>query len=77
MGNKSGKTNIKDIKVTKESDSGRNLEFKNTKTGEELSRAQVVNKIESGEITGAHVRKVNNVKTPCSNPDGKKNNNLG
>ncbi|WP_459202047.1 DUF3892 domain-containing protein [Methanococcus sp. CF] len=77
MGNKSGKTNIKDIKVTKESDSGRNLEFKNTKTGEELSRAQVVKKIKSGEITHAHNRNINGVETPCSNPDGKKSNNLG
>lgn len=65
------------ITVTKESDTGRNLGFHDNKTGENMSRAQFVKKIEQGDIKGYHVRKVNNVKTPVSNPNGRESDNLG
>ena len=42
----------KRITVTKESDSGRNQEFKDNSTGEKMSRAQFVNKIQSDKIKG-------------------------
>lgn len=58
------------IKKTKENSKGRNTHF-------ELPRAQVVKQIEAGILPGYHVRVINGVKTPCSNPDKKKSNNLG
>ncbi len=66
----------KRITVTQESDTGRNKKFHDNKTGEDLTRAQLVRKIEKGEYEDYHVRKINNVKTPVSNPDSSKNNNL-
>jgi hypothetical protein len=67
----------KNVKVTQESDSGRNLRFINKKTGEQMTRAAFVKQIEQGLHPDYHVRKVGDIKTPASNPDGKKNNNLG
>ena len=64
------------IKVTKESDSGRNQRFRDTRNGEEMTRAQFVKQIENGQYPNYHVRKINNIKTPVSNPDETKNNNL-
>jgi len=63
--------------VTRESDSGRNTAFKDTKTNETISRAKLVKEIDKGNYPDYHNRKINNVKTPCSNPDNSKNNNLG
>ena len=67
----------KRIKVTSESDSGRNQVFKDTVTSQEMTRAQFVKQIEQGTYPNYHVREVNGVKTPVSNPDQSENNNLG
>lgn len=64
------------IKVTQESDSGRNERFRDTRTGNEMTRAQFVKKIEAGQYPNYHVRKINKKKTPVSNPDETTNNNL-
>ncbi len=64
------------VKVTQESDSGRNQRFRDTRTGQEMTRAQFVKKIENGQYDNYHVRKINNIKTPVSNPDETTNNNL-
>ncbi len=64
------------IKVTQESDSGRNQRFHDTRTGADMTRAQFVKEIESDQYDNYHVRKINGVKTPVSNPDNTKNNNL-
>lgn len=66
----------KRITVTSESTTGRNLKFHDNKTGDTMSRAQLVRKIEQGQYDNYHVRKINGVKTPVSNPDGKDGNNL-
>ena len=66
----------KRITVTSESDSGRNQKFHDNYTGQDMTRAQLVNKIEGGSYDNYHVRKINNIKTPVSNPDGKEGNNL-
>jgi len=48
------------------------------KTGESMTRAQFVSKIENGEYNDDyHVRIINGIKTPVSNPDKDSNNNLG
>jgi Protein of unknown function (DUF3892) len=67
----------KRIKVTNESDSGRNQVFKDTRTGKEMTREQLVKQIEQGTYPNYHVREVNGIKTPVSNPDQSENNNLG
>lgn len=65
------------LKVTKETDTGRNVGFMDNRTGQEMSRAEVVRRIEQGAYPDYHVRKVNGVKTPASNPDRSEKNNLG
>lgn len=65
------------LKVTRESSTGRNIGFKDAKTGREMTRAETVREIKSGTYDDYHVRKVNGVETPCSNPDRSEKNNLG
>ena len=67
----------KRVSVTNESKSGRNTHFRDNKTGQSMTRAQFVKKIESGSYDNYHVRNINGVKTPVSNPDSKSGNNLG
>lgn len=67
----------KRVTVTQETDSGRNQRFHDNYTGTDMSRAEFVRAIERGEYQNYHVRNVNGVKTPVSDPDGSENNNLG
>lgn len=67
----------KRVTVTSESDSGRNQRFHDNYTGEDMSRRDFVRKIEHGDYGNYHVREINGVKTPVSNPDNSENNNLG
>lgn len=64
------------LTVTEESDSGRNEKFHHNYTGKDLTRSQLVKEIESGKHSDMHVRKINGIKTPVTNPDKTKNNNL-
>ncbi len=66
----------KRVTVTQESDSGRNERFHDNRTGADMTRAQFVRQIESGSYSNYHVRDINGVKTPVSNPDSTTNNNL-
>lgn len=67
----------KRIKVTNESNSGRNQQFHDNYTGDDMTRKQFVDKIRNGDYLNYHVRKINGVDTPVSNPDSSENNNLG
>ena len=67
----------KTITVTRESQTGRNLGFEDSSTGESMTRAQFVKAIERGNYPEYHVREINGVKTPVSNPDDNSRNNLG
>ena len=67
----------KRITVTRESDTGRNQKFRDNYTGKDMTRAQFVKNIEQGNYPNYHVRNVNGVKTPVSNPDDSSGNNLG
>lgn len=68
----------KTVKVTKESKTGRNIAFKDTKNGKEMSRAQFVDEIKKGTYSDDYyVKEVNGIETPVSKPDGKEGNNLG
>lgn len=66
----------KRITVTSESDTGRNLRFHDNYTGRDMNRPEFVREIEGGNYPNYHVRNVNGVKTPVSNPDDSENNNL-
>ena len=41
-----------------------------------MTRGHFVREIERGNCANDHVRDINRIKTPVSNPDGAKNNNL-
>ncbi|MEK7538498.1 MAG: hypothetical protein AAB552_01515 [Patescibacteria group bacterium] len=66
----------KSVVVTVESDSGRNQKFHDNKSGKDMTRSQFVEEIKKGSFPDYHVRKVNGLPTPVSNPDGKAGNNL-
>jgi Protein of unknown function (DUF3892) len=65
------------VSVVGESESGRNTRFRDNQTGREMSRPEFVRRIQDGDYDGYHVRRVNGVPTPASDPDNKKGNNLG
>lgn len=67
----------KRVKTTRESASGRNTNFHDNFTGRDMTRSQFVEAIERGDYSNYHVRNVNGIKTPVSNPDKTRNNNLG
>jgi hypothetical protein len=66
----------KRVTVTRESDTGRNETFHDNVTGRDMTRAEFVRQIESGNYPNYHVREINDVRTPVSNPDSSENNNL-
>lgn len=67
----------KRVSVTRESETGRNIAFHDNRTGEDMSRPQFVRQIEGGRYPDHHIRVINGVKTPASNPDKSTRNNLG
>jgi hypothetical protein len=67
----------KSVRVTEESESGRNLEFHDIKSGKNMTRAGFVKQIEAGDFPDYYVRKMNGLKTPVSMPDSSESNNLG
>jgi hypothetical protein len=64
------------VRVIQESETGRNQQFRDNRTGTIMSRAEFVRQIEAGNYPNYHVREINNVKTPVSNPDSSEANNL-
>lgn len=68
---------MKRISVTDENESGRNEAFHDNSTGRSMSRSALVRSIEGGRYPDYHVRVINGVKTPVSNPDRSEGNNLG
>lgn len=67
---------MKRVSVINENSTGRNTKFKDNKTGNTMSRSEFVKKIKNGQYRNYHVRTINYVKTPCSNPDKLTSNNL-
>ena len=66
----------KSVETIKETATGRNIKFLDKNNGKDMTRLQFVTKIENGQYEGYHIRKINGLKTPVSNPDKKINNNL-
>ncbi|WP_311376165.1 DUF3892 domain-containing protein [Anaerococcus lactolyticus] len=67
---------LKRVKTTSQSTTGRNTHFKDTKSGRYMTRQDFVKAIKAGNYSNYHVRMINGVATPVSNPDKSKNNNL-
>ena len=66
------------VEVIKESSTGRNERFRDTRTGQEMTRNQFIKAIDKGVYGKDYYhRKINGVETPVSKPDGILNNNLG
>ena len=66
----------KTVRTIRETNTGRNVKFIDTKTKETMTCPQFVKKIESGKYPSYHIRDINDIKTPVSNPDKKTYNNL-
>lgn len=66
----------KRVTVTQESTTGRNQRFHDNYNGSDMSRSDFVKHIENGDYPNYHIRNINGIKTPVSNPDGKSGNNL-
>ncbi len=66
----------KRVKVIEETGSGRNTKFHDNFTGADMTRAEFVREIKGGNYPNYHVRNLNGVNTPASNPDSTRNNNL-
>ncbi|UFS62989.1 DUF3892 domain-containing protein [Sulfurimonas sp. HSL-3221] len=67
----------KRVSVTSEDKNGRNESFHDNYNGKDMTRDEFCREIKSGNYPGYHVANMNGKKTPKSNPDGKKGNNLG
>ncbi len=65
------------ITVTRENTTGRNTNFRDNVTGENMTRAGFVRRINNGSYNDYYVREINGIPTPCSKPDSNKRNNLG
>lgn len=66
----------KRVSTVSQTKTGRNTRFKDNFKGNSMTRSQFVKKIKNGSYSKYHVRNINGVATPASNPDGSKNNNL-
>ena len=66
----------KRITVIKEDEKGRNIIFRDNLSGTDLLREQLVRKIKQGTYRDYHIRIINKVETPVSNPDKNEKNNL-
>lgn len=66
----------KRVIVTQESETGRNQKFHDNYKGGNMNRSQFVNEINQGNYPNYHVRNINGLDTPVSNPDNTRNNNL-
>jgi len=65
------------VSVTRESNTGRNQRFHDNYSGTDMTRSQFVREINNGNYENYHVRNINGIPTPVSNPDSTRNNNLG
>ena len=61
----------------KETNTWRNIIFQDLKTWKTMTRNQLVKEIDKWNYPNYHIRIINGKKTPVSNPDWKKWNNLG
>lgn len=66
----------KSVVVTSEEESGRNQRFHDNASGKNMTRTEFVREIKNGNYDDYHVRVINGIPTPVSNPDRREGNNL-
>ena len=64
------------LKVERESKTGLNTHFRDTRTNEVLTRGETVKRVNKGEYPDYHVANINGKNVVKSNPDPNKRNNL-
>jgi hypothetical protein len=64
------------VKTTSENETGRNVRFRDEGRHVSMTRGEFVSRIEGGGYPDYHIRIINGVKTPVSNPDRRISNNL-
>ncbi|MGF1488300.1 MAG: hypothetical protein ACFBSE_14535 [Prochloraceae cyanobacterium] len=67
---------IKQVSAIAKSKTGRNLQFRDNLTGRVMNLKQFAEAIELGKYSRYHTRTIGGLKTPCSNPDYSRFNNL-
>ena len=67
----------KNVRSITQNSTGRNINFKDVSSGAKMTRSQNIKKIENNKYSDYHIRTINGIKTPCSNPDKSERNNLG
>ena len=67
----------KNVRSITQNSTGRKMTFKDISSRTKMTRSQFVAKIENNKYSDYHVRIINGIKTPCSNPDKSERNNLG
>lgn len=67
----------KNVRSITQNSTGRNINYKDVSSGAKMTRSQFVSKIENNKYSDYHIRTINGIKTPCSNPDKSERNNLG
>ena len=67
----------KRIAVTSETSTGRNQTFHDNYKNKNISWQKFVNEIKNGNYPKFHIRTINGIETPVSNPDKSTLNNLG
>ena len=68
---------FKRITVIQENSTGRNEKFHDNLKNKNMTRGEFVKEIKKGNYDDFHIRKINGIETPVSNPDSSENNNLG
>ena len=66
----------KTVETIEESDSWRNILFKDNRNWVKMTRPEFVKQIEDWNYSDYHVRIIHRIKTPVSNPDKTASNNL-
>jgi|SaaInlLV_10m_DNA_3_1039740.scaffolds.fasta_scaffold10245_3 hypothetical protein len=66
----------KRVSTTVESETWRNLKFHDNYSWNDMTRLQFVSQINQWNYSNYHIRVINWIKTPVSNPDATINNNL-
>ncbi len=67
----------RNVRVTRETDSGLNTQFIDESTGQTMTRGQFASQIEAGNYPEYHVRRVDGRRIPASNPNSSEGDNLG
>lgn len=66
----------KRVTTTVETGTGRNINFHDNFTWADMNRRSFISQIKQWNYNNYHIRVINDIETPVSNPDSTKDNNL-